>query len=344
MASDTVSKSQPFVARLTRPEDDPDAFTRAVAALAEGALAAVPTETVYGLACDATDPEAVARLYAAKGRPSINPLIAHVADIEAARREGVLDDRAERLAAAFWPGPLTLVVQRSAGCSVAPEASAGLSTLAIRVPAAPLMQGLARALGRPIAAPSANLSGRVSATTADAVVEDLGGRVAVVLDAGPSPVGVESTIVDVSGEPARLLRPGGIPRAEIERVLQAPLAGPPVDAEAAPAAPGLLSSHYAPRAKVRLDVDEVFPGEALLAFGPSLPRGCEQAMTVENLSPTGDLAEAAANLFSALRRLDRSGAQTIAVAPFPREGLGEAISDRLARAAAPRGPRDRAGD
>lgn len=338
MAADrsTVETDRPFVARMTKPEDDPAAFARAVDALDRGELVAVPTETVYGLACDATNPDAVARLYAAKGRPAINPLIAHVPDIEAAAREGELDARAERLGRAFWPGPLTLVAKRGTMCRVTPAACAGRPTLALRVPAAPLMQALARALDRPIAAPSANLSGRVSATTADDVIADLGPAVAVVLDAGPCPIGVESTIVDLSGEPARLLRPGGLARAEIEAALGAPLADPPASAAQSPAAPGLLTSHYAPSAAVRLDVGEVRNGEALLAFGPVLPDGAKRAVAVVNLSPTGDLAEAATNLFQALRRLDRTGATTIAVAPIPAEGLGEAIRDRLARAAAPR--------
>lgn len=324
------------MARMSRPEDDPAAFAAALDALDRGELVAVPTETVYGLACDASNPEAIARLYAAKGRPSINPLIAHVADLAAASREGELDARGLRLAEIFWPGPMTLVVPRSARCRVAPSASAGLPSLALRVPAAPLMQALAAGLGRPIAAPSANRSGRISTTTAEAVVEDLGGLVSMVLDAGPCAIGVESTIVDLTGPTARLLRPGGLDRAEIEHVLGAPLAGPPEDAGEAPIAPGLLASHYAPRAAVRLDAAEVLPGEACLAFGPVLPNGAETAVALENLSPTGDLSEAATALFAALRRLDRSGAATIAVAPIPRTGIGEAIRDRLLRAAAPR--------
>ncbi|MGX1305655.1 L-threonylcarbamoyladenylate synthase [Amorphus suaedae] len=332
----TEAQTAPRVARMTTPEDDPAAFAAALDALARGELVAVPTETVYGLACDATNPDAIARLYAAKGRPSINPLIAHVADLDAAAREGDLDARALRLADAFWPGPMTLVVPRSAGCRVAASASAGLPSLALRVPAAPLMQALAAALGRPIAAPSANRSGRISTTTAEAVVEDLGGAVSVVLDAGPCAIGVESTIVDLTGPTARLLRPGGLDRAAIERVLGAPLQAPPADAGEAPIAPGLLASHYAPRAAVRLDATEVLAGEACLAFGPSLPSGAEKAVACENLSVTGNLNEAATALFAALRRLDRSGAPIIAVAPIPRSGIGEAIRDRLVRAAAPR--------
>lgn len=326
----------PLIARMNRPEDDPAAFAAAVGALGRGELVAVPTETVYGLACDATNPKAIARLYAAKGRPSINPLIAHVADVAAALREGDLDARALRLADAFWPGPMTLVVPRSAGCRVAPTASAGLPNLALRVPAAPLMQALSAALRRPIAAPSANRSGRISTTTAEAVVEDLGGAVSVVLNAGPCVIGVESTIVDLSGPTARLLRPGGLDRAAIERVLGGTLAAQPLDAGTAPIAPGLLASHYAPRAAVRLDAIDVRPGEACLAFGPTLPEGAETAVALENLSPTGNLDEAASVLFAALRRLDGTGAATIAVAPIPRTGIGEAIRDRLVRAAAPR--------
>lgn len=332
----TEPEKPPRVARMARPEDDPAAFACALDALARGELVAVPTETVYGLACDATNPDAIARLYAAKGRPAINPLIAHVADLNAAAREGDLDDRGLRLADAFWPGPMTLVVPRSAGCSVAASASAGLPSLAIRVPAAPLMQGLAAALGRPIVAPSANRSGRISTTTAEAVVEDLGSAVSVVLDAGPCAIGVESTIVDLTAPAARLLRPGGLDRAEIERVLGAALVAPPIDAGEAPIAPGLLASHYAPRAAVRLDATEVYPGEAFLGFGPVPPKGASHAVAFETLSATGDLAAAAAALFAALRRLDRSGAATIAVAPIPRSGIGEAIRDRLVRAAAPR--------
>ena len=331
-----TSDHSPRVFRLTRPEDDGAAFLQAVEALRAGALVAVPTETVYGLACDATSPEAVARLYAAKGRPAINPLIAHLADADAAEREALFDDRARRLAEAFWPGPLTLVLPRRADSTVTPSACAGLPSIALRVPAAPLMQGLSRELGRPIAAPSANRSGRISTTTADAVVEDLGSAASVVLDAGPCRIGVESTIVGLADDTARLLRPGGIDRAAIEAVLGTPLAEPPAGSASAPTAPGLLSSHYAPHAAVRLDAIEIEPGEACLAFGDMIPAGSVHAIAFENLSPSGNLEEAAANLFGALRRLDASGAPTIAVAPIPDTGLGEAIRDRLRRAAAPR--------
>ncbi|WP_018697987.1 L-threonylcarbamoyladenylate synthase [Amorphus coralli] len=328
--------ARPRIARLVRPADDAEAFAAAVAALEAGDLVAVPTETVYGLACDATNPDAVARLYAAKGRPAINPLIAHVADANAAAREAVFDDRARLLAEAFWPGPLTLVLPRRSDSAIAPSACAGLTSVALRVPAAPLMQGLSTALGRPVSAPSANRSGRISTTTADAVLDEVGDAVAVVLDAGPCRIGVESTIVGLTDGPARLLRPGGIARAAIEEVLGAPLADPPAGSASAPSAPGLLTSHYAPRAAVRLDAVEIDPGEACLAFGDIVPAGSVHAVAFENLSPAGDLHEAAANLFAALRRLDASGAHTIAVAPIPDTGLGEAIRDRLERAAAPR--------
>jgi len=306
-----------------------------VTALAAGRLVAVPTETVYGLAADATSPEGVAAIYAAKGRPALNPLIMHAENTAAAARHGALGDDALALATAFWPGPLTLVVPRRPESSVAPAACAGLATIALRVPDAPIVQALAAALGRPLAAPSANRSGRISPTRAADVVEELGGAVAAVVDGGPCPVGVESTIVDLAGPAPRLLRPGGVPAAAIEAVLGRPLLREADDA-ARPTAPGQLMSHYAPAARVRLDARDVRPGEALLAFGPVLPAGAEHAVAVVNLSPGGDLAEAARGLFAALRALDATGAATIAVAPLPSDGLGEALADRLGRAAAPR--------
>lgn len=312
-----------------------EGFRAAVAAIAAGELVAVPTETVYGLAADATDASACAAIYAAKGRPSFNPLIAHVASLEDAERHGIFDERAHKLAAAFWPGPLTLVVRKRAESPVCDLATAGLDTVALRVPAAAAMRHLAAESGRPIAAPSANRSGRISATTADAVIEDLGESLAVVIDGGATPVGLESTIVECIGPRPRLLRPGGVPSRAIEAVLGESLASAASD-DSAPAAPGMLSSHYAPSARMRLDIGEVRPGEALLAFGLPLPPGAGQATAIENLSEGGDLTEAAANLFAALRRLDASGAGTIAAMPVPRSGLGEAINDRLIRAAAPR--------
>ena len=315
------------------------AVQRAARVLAAGGLVAFPTETVYGLGADATHGEAVARLYDAKGRPAFNPLIAHLADAGAARALARFDQAAERLAAAFWPGPLTLVLPRSADCPVAELATAGLDTIAVRVPAHPVARAILAAFGRPVVAPSANRSGHVSPTTAQHVLADLRGRIELIVDGGATPMGLESTIVACLGEPM-LLRPGALPRAEIERI--APLADPPpaaapaTDDDSAPLAPGQLASHYAPRARLRLEAESVNAGEALLAFGPAPPDGVTQAAAALNLSPRGDLIEAAANLFSHLRALDASGAAAIAVMPVPHEGLGEAINDRLQRAAAPR--------
>lgn len=317
----------------------PEGAAAAAQALLAGGLVAFPTETVYGLGADATDAGAVARLYLAKGRPSFNPLIAHVTGVKSARALGRLDAAAERLAAAFWPGPLTLVVPRADACPVAALATAGLDTIALRVPAHPAAQALLAAVGRPLVAPSANLSGHVSPTTAAHVLDDLDGRIDLILDGGPTPVGLESTIIACLGERPRLLRPGGVAREAIEQALGARLADAPstaADGARRPEAPGMLRSHYAPRAKLRLAAERVGPGEALLAFGPALPPGAEEAASILNLSERGDLVEAAANLFAYLRALDDSGAAVIATAPIPAEGLGAAINDRLARAAAPR--------
>jgi len=313
----------------------PDDLPRAAALLRAGAVVAFPTETVYGLGADATDPEAVVRIYAAKERPRFNPLIAHLPDVAAALREGVFDADAWALAEAFWPGPLTLVVPRAPDGRVCDVARAGLDTVALRVPDHPLARALLAAAGRPIVAPSANRSGRVSPTAAAHVLADLDGRIAAVLDGGETRVGVESTIVactggETGGAP-RLLRPGGVPREALERVLGRPLA----EAGHGIQAPGMLASHYAPNARVRLDAAGIRPGEAALLFGGPLP-GVEAASAVLDLSARGDLSEAAARLFSHLRRLDAAGAATIAVAPIPGEGLGEAIRDRLMRAAAER--------
>jgi L-threonylcarbamoyladenylate synthase len=306
------------------------AIAAAARCLAAGGLVAFPTETVYGLGADARQGEAVARLYAAKGRPAFNPLIAHVADSEGAHRLGVFNVDAERLAAAFWPGPLTLVLPKGGDCPVSDLALAGLDSVAARVPAHPVGQALLKEFGGPVVAPSANRSGHVSPTSAAHVLADLRGRIDLIIDGGPCAVGVESTIVACLGEPT-LLRPGGLPRAEIERVLGRALMMPTV--EETPLAPGMLPSHYAPKARLRLDAQGVRPGEALLAFGPNVPATDRPTF---NLSARGDLIEAAANLFSHLRALDASGARTIAVMPVPHEGLGEAINDRLARAAAPK--------
>jgi len=309
---------------------DAQAIEAAARCLAAGGLVAFPTETVYGLGADAGNGEAIARLYAAKGRPAFNPLIAHVADAEAGRRLATFDAAAEALAATFWPGPLTLVVPKRPDCGVADLALAGLDSVAVRVPAHPVALALLKAFNGPVVAPSANRSGHVSPTSAAHVLADLRGRIDLVIDAGASAVGVESTIVACLGEPT-LLRPGGAPREAIERALGRTLAVARVVDEA-PLAPGMLASHYAPKARLRLDVQAPRADEALLAFGPPPPF----AGTTLNLSPRGDLIEAAANLFSHLRALDASGAKTIAVMKVPHDGLGEAINDRLARAAAPR--------
>jgi L-threonylcarbamoyladenylate synthase len=315
------------------------AVERAARTLSAGGLVAFPTETVYGLGADATNGAAVARLYDAKGRPSFNPLIAHVRDTAAARRLARFDQAAERLAAAFWPGPLTLVLPKLADCPVAELATAGLETIAVRVPDHPVARAILLAFGRPVVAPSANRSGHVSPTTAQHVLADLRGRIELIVDGGPTPMGLESTIVACLGEPM-LLRPGALPRAEIEGIVALveahPAAAPSSDDEEALLAPGQLASHYAPRARLRLDAERLNVGEALLAFGPAPAEGAERAVLALNLSRDSDLIEAAANLFSHLRALDGCGAATIAVMPVPHEGLGEAINDRLQRAAAPR--------
>jgi L-threonylcarbamoyladenylate synthase len=308
-----------------------------IAAAAEllraGKLVALPTETVYGLAADASDDRAVASIYAAKERPSFNPLISHLPDVDAARRQGLFDAPALALAKAFWPGPLTLVVPASSSCTVCSLARAGLDSVALRVPSHPVARAVLQAAGRPIAAPSANRSGRVSPTQAEHVFADLDGRIDAVLDAGPTAVGVESSIVACLGGAPRLLRPGGVPRAALEAAIGQALVIVE-EGGTVPLAPGLLASHYAPRAAVRLDAEAPRPGEAWLGFGPE-PDGALPALAF-NLSPSGDLTEAAANLFAAMRHLDDQRPATIAIAPIPMRGLGEAINDRLRRAAAPR--------
>jgi L-threonylcarbamoyladenylate synthase len=315
----------------------PDAIDDAARCLRDGGLVAFPTETVYGLGADATNGTAVARLYAAKGRPSFNPLIAHVLDVAAARRLAKFDVAAERLAATFWPGPLTLVLPRSGDCPVAELATAGLDSIAVRAPGHQVARDILERTGRPVVAPSANRSGHVSPTTAAHVMADLGGRIDLIVDGGPAAVGVESTIVALLDYPV-LLRPGGLPRAQIARVLGIEIDDISMrgaDPEAL-MAPGMMASHYAPRAKLRLNADRVDACEALLAFGARLPAGADRAVRALNLSPSGDLVEAAANLFSHLRALDAPGIAKIAVMPIPPSGLGEAINDRLMRAAAPR--------
>lgn len=309
------------------------ALQRAAALLEAGQVVAVPTETVYGLAGDATNGEAVARIFEAKGRPRFNPLIAHVASMEMAECFGVFDVLSRRLADAFWPGPLTLVVPLRRESGIHPLVTAGLETIALRMPKG-FASGLIARLGRPLAAPSANSSGRISATTAAAVEADLGGKIPLIVDGGATPVGLESAIVKVEGGAARLLRPGGVAAEDIEAALGSKLLRN--SADGAVEAPGMLASHYAPAARVRLDVYEIGEGEALLAFGPARARGAERARAVLNLSAAGDLREAAANLFTHLQALDRSGAPVIAAEPVPHHGLGEAINDRLSRAAAPR--------
>lgn len=309
-----------------------DAMDEALAVLQRGGLVAIPTETVYGLAADATNGSAVAGIFEAKGRPSFNPLIAHVASMAMAEQVAIFDDQSRALAAAFWPGPLTIVLPRAEGCPVHPLATAGLETIAVRMPAG-FGAELVQRFGRPLAAPSANSSGRISATTAAHVATDLGGKVDLIVDGGPTPVGVESTIVKVEGGNIMLLRPGGISVEELQARSGKAVARP---AAGKIEAPGMLSSHYAPKARMRLDATAVGSKEALLAFGALRVPGADRAFAFRNLSATGDLREAAANLFAHMQDLDAAGARVIAVEPIPFEGLGEAINDRLARAAADR--------
>ena len=313
---------------------EPTAETIAEAAriLSDGGLVAFPTETVYGLGGDATNERAVAAIFEAKGRPQFNPLISHVLDASSAKAFVKWNDNAEKLATRFWPGPLTLVLPRVESSPISLLATAGLDTVAIRAPSHPVAQALIRATGRPVAAPSANRSGAVSPTRAEHVAESLGERMAMILDGGPCLVGVESTVLDLSGNRPTLLRPGGATREAIEAVV-----GPIALTDAIPSgesarkSPGQLASHYAPSRPVRLEATSVGPDEGLLAFGPNPPPG---AVLTYNLSPSGDLGEAAAHLFAMLRSLDRPGIGRIAVMPIPQTGLGLAINDRLRRAAA----------
>ena len=309
-----------------------EGLEKAARLILAGNPVAVPTETVYGLAADATNGDAVARIYEVKGRPRFNPLIVHVDGLEMAETIGEFDKLSRRLAERFWPGPLTLVLPLKPGAGIHPLVRAGLDTVAMRMPGG-FMARLIGRVGRPLAAPSANSSGRVSGTSAGVVNADLGARIALVIDGGPTPIGLESTIVKVEGKRLRLLRPGGLAAEDIEAA-----AGLKLERAAAVGveAPGMLSSHYAPAAKVRLNAVEVAEGEALLAFGAHRAKGADSATAVRNLSPKGSLREAAANLFSMLQELDATGARMIAVEPVPSEGLGEAINDRLRRAAAPR--------
>lgn len=308
-------------------------IARAVDYLKRGKLVVLPTETVYGLGADATNGAAVAEIFAVKGRPQFNPLIAHVCDAAMAARYAVIDPLSQKLMDHFWPGPLTLVLPLKKKSGIHPFVTAGLPTLAIRSPRG-IFSDIIAVLDAPVSAPSANRSGRISPTTAAVVADDLGACVPLILDGGACPVGVESTIVKVVEGEVFLLRPGGLVRAEIEK-----LAGRPVKRLApymAVEAPGMQESHYAPDAAVRLDAMEVHEGEALLAFGSQRAKGFEKAIAVLNLSPAGDMKEAATRLFDYLRKLDETDACRIAVEPVPIDGLGEAINDRLVRAAAPR--------
>ena len=307
----------------------PAVVERAARLLLSGQLVAFPTETVYGLGADATNERAVAAIFAAKGRPRFNPLIVHVTSLTEAENFAVFNPDARRATARFWPGPLSLALPRRADSGLSLLASAGLDTIAIRAPAHPVAQALLRETGRPIAAPSANRSGRVSATEAAHVAEELGDCVALILDDGRTPVGLESTVLDLSGEVPAVLRPGGITLEQLTELF-GPITAP---GSALPKAPGMLASHYAPALPVRLDAVEVRPGEVLLAFGPSAPPDFAGVLW---LSRSGDLAEAASNLFAMLRRVDQPLFTGIAVMPIPEHGLGRAINDRLRRAAAPR--------
>ena len=306
----------------------PDAIRRAAQALARGEIVAFPTETVYGLAANALDARAVAKVFAAKERPRFNPLIVHVQGLAEAGEYGLVNEAARKLAGAFWPGPLTLVMKRRSTSGIADLVSAGLDTLALRAPAHPVAQALLAKAQLPLAGPSANRSGRISPTTAAHVEAELGDRAAMILDGGSCPVGIESTVVTVAGEEPALLRPGAVPREAIERVLGAPLAAATASERAA--SPGQLPAHYAPLTPLRLDAVAVRADEALLAFGADVPAGARASV---NLSLSGNLEEAASKLFAALRELDQAGAAAIAVMPIPATGLGEAINDRLRRAA-----------
>jgi L-threonylcarbamoyladenylate synthase len=297
--------------------------------LLDGEIVAFPTETVYGLGANALDDSAVARVFAVKERPRFNPLIVHVRSSSDASALAEYNQIAKALAQSFWPGGLTLVLPRRNDCGISLLASAGLETIALRVPAHPVARALLESVGVPLAAPSANRAGRISPTNAQACAQELDGRVPLILDSGDCPIGIESTIIGFSEQRPVLLRPGAIARDEIEKVTGA-LASPLLESIVAP---GMMSSHYAPRASLRLNAQDVCAGEALLAFGPEIPTGADH---VCNLSSRGNLQEAAVNLFAMLRKLDRTGAEAIAVMPVPDTGLGEAINDRLSRAAAPR--------
>ncbi|WP_159946931.1 L-threonylcarbamoyladenylate synthase [Rhizobium sp. 18065] len=312
-----------------------EAINAASVILALGRPVAIPTETVYGLAADATNPAAITSIYQTKGRPRFNPLICHMANLEMAEQHADFDPLSRRLAEHFWPGPLTLVLPLKPESDIHPLATAGLDSVGIRVPVG-FTGDLIRHFGRPLAAPSANSSGKISPTTAAHVDDDLGGKIDLVIDGGACEVGVESTILKIEDGQIRLLRPGGVSVEAIEAFAGMAVERPKVAGTAIIEAPGMLASHYAPNATVRLNVTSVAKEEALVAFGATPISGEADAVMVLNLSPAGDLAEAAANLFDYLKRADASGAQGIAVVTIPDHGLGEAINDRLVRAAAPR--------
>ncbi|KQV43696.1 MULTISPECIES: L-threonylcarbamoyladenylate synthase [unclassified Rhizobium] len=323
------------MAEIIDTRTDPEAaLLRAAEVLSQGFPVAIPTETVYGLAADATNPDAISRIYEMKGRPRFNPLICHVSDIAMAEEYVTFDPLSQRLAEAFWPGPLTLILPLKENAKVHALASAGLDTLGVRMPEGFSRKVIAR-FGRPLAAPSANTSGKISPTTADHVEADLGGKLRLILDAGPAEIGLESTILKVEGERIRLLRPGGLDVADVER-LTGIYVERPTTAGAAIEAPGMMASHYAPGARVRLGATRVEAGEALIRFGGEKIAGEEEAVVVLDLSPDGNLREAAAHLFDYMKQADASGAATIAFGVIPNEGLGEAIRDRIERAAAPR--------
>ena len=310
------------------------ALSGAVAVLGNGGLVAVPTETVYGLAADATNGKAVAKIFAAKGRPQFNPLICHVSNLAMAEQYGEFSPLALKLAEKFWPGPLTIVVPLKPNCRLHDLVSAGLGTIAFRCPRG-IVGEIANRMGKPIAAPSANTSGTISPTTAKHVVDDLGEKVDLIINDGACRVGLESTIIKPDGGELYLLRSGSITAGMLEEFLQKPIlrvaVGSPIQA------PGMMTSHYAPRADLRLDIHHVNEGEAFLAFGDALPENARAAIKTLNLSQTGDLVEVAANLYDYLKQLDATGAASIAVQTIPETGLGEAINDRLNRAAAPKG-------
>lgn len=310
-----------------------ESILKAAAILEEGRLVALPTETVYGLGADATNATAVAAIYAAKGRPSFNPLIAHVGNLTQAMKEAELPETALKLAEKFWPGPLTIVAPISARCSVCELARAGLNSVALRIPSDLTAQSLINAFGRPIAAPSANRSGHISSVTAEHVASDLSGKIDLILDGGPSKLGLESTIISFCQNTPILLRAGAIIREEIEAFLNQRIRSP---AEHKIIAPGMTATHYAPLAAMRLNAMDITEDEAVIDFGAQLARFQKNSLWMRDLSPTYNLIEAAANLFTFLREADSSGAKKIAVAPIPLFGLGEAINDRLMRASAPK--------